>query len=104
VGLLSALRALGPVLVAVDDAQWLDRPSADALAFAARRLDAEPVGFLAARRSGSGSGLERALEADPTAYLAAEPGWRPTLPSKSGAYQMTDFLTFAGVDPQSRGQ
>ena len=28
----------GPVLVAIDDVQWLDAPSADALAFAARRL------------------------------------------------------------------
>src|SRR3546814_4384061 len=37
--LLNALRSLaaaGPVLVAVDDLQWLDPPSADALAFAAR--------------------------------------------------------------------
>jgi predicted ATPase len=37
-GVLSALRALAPLLVAVDDLQWLDAPSADALAFAARRL------------------------------------------------------------------
>ena len=46
------------------------------------------------------------LEADPASYLAAQPGWRPTLPSRSGtgAYRMVDFLTFAGVDPTSRGQ
>ena len=44
------------------------------------------------------------LESDPTAYLAAEPGWQPTLPAKSGTFRTTDFLTFAGVDPASRGQ
>jgi predicted ATPase len=42
-GLLGALRALAtrnPVLVAIDDVQWLDPPSADALTFAVRRLEA----------------------------------------------------------------
>ena len=32
-----------PLDFVVDDAQWLDRPSADALTFAARRLEAEGV-------------------------------------------------------------
>jgi DNA-binding CsgD family transcriptional regulator/tetratricopeptide (TPR) repeat protein len=39
-----------PVLCVVDDAQWVDRASLDALAFAARRLDAEPVAFVVATR------------------------------------------------------
>ena len=63
-GLLGALRALaadGPVLVAVDDLQWLDAPSAEALAFAARRLGDAPVRLLLARRPGRRSPLERAL-------------------------------------------
>ena len=29
-------------------------------------------------------------------YVSAQPRWRPTLPSKSGSFRMTDFLTFAG--------
>jgi DNA-binding CsgD family transcriptional regulator len=64
-GLLNGLRALaagGHVLVAIDDVQWLDPPSADALAFAARRCDGEAVAFLLARRPGRRSALERALE------------------------------------------
>jgi hypothetical protein len=64
-GVLNGLRALaaeGPVLLAVDDIQWLDAPSADALAFAARRLSGEPVTFLLAKRPGRPSALERALE------------------------------------------
>jgi hypothetical protein len=44
------------------------------------------------------------LQSDPGSYLSTQPGWKPTLPSKSGTFQMTDFLAFAGVDPRSRGQ
>ena len=49
VSVLAVLARNAPVLVAVDDAQWLDRASAHALEFAARRL---PVGvrLLLARR------------------------------------------------------
>jgi DNA-binding CsgD family transcriptional regulator len=64
-GLLNALRALAndePLLVAIDDVQWLDSPSADALVFTARRLEDSAVAFLLARRPGSASALERTLE------------------------------------------
>jgi DNA-binding CsgD family transcriptional regulator len=51
---LGALRAFGregPVLVAVDDVQWLDRPSSLALAFAVRRLRKDEVALLLALRA-----------------------------------------------------
>ena len=63
-GFRNALRALagdGPLLVAVDDLQWLDAPSGDALAFAARRLDGSAVSFVLARRPGRTAPVERAL-------------------------------------------
>jgi DNA-binding CsgD family transcriptional regulator len=49
-GALRALVAQAPLLVAVDDIQWLDVPSATALEFAVRRLRNEPVTLLLARR------------------------------------------------------
>jgi DNA-binding CsgD family transcriptional regulator len=48
--LLSMLSEDGPLLVAADDAQWLDRASLDALAFAARRLESEQFVLLAGAR------------------------------------------------------
>jgi DNA-binding CsgD family transcriptional regulator len=52
VALLGALRSLAsrPLMVAVDDVQWLDGPSAAALSFAVRRLEAEPIALLLTRR------------------------------------------------------
>ena len=48
--LLSGLSEDRPLLVVADDAQWLDRGSLDALAFAARRLEAEPLVLLLGTR------------------------------------------------------
>ena len=54
-GLLSASAAAGhrPLLCAIDDMQWLDRASMEALAFAARRLQADAVALLFATRADS---------------------------------------------------
>jgi DNA-binding CsgD family transcriptional regulator len=54
---LGALRALadsGPVIIAIDDVQWLDVPSARVLAFVVRRLEDAPIQILVALRVGSG--------------------------------------------------
>lgn len=48
--LLAELASERPLLCVVDDAQWLDRGSSDALLFAARRFQADPVVMLFAVR------------------------------------------------------
>jgi DNA-binding CsgD family transcriptional regulator len=65
-----------PILLAVDDVQWLDPSSSSALAFALRRLAASPVLVLVSRRLVAGaepSGLEQALEAGRVERLPVGP-------------------------------
>ncbi len=61
--LLSEAAGQQPLLCVIDDAQWLDRVSAQVLGFVARRLLAEPVALVvAAREPGEGfSGLPELL-------------------------------------------
>ncbi|MFE6685858.1 LuxR C-terminal-related transcriptional regulator [Streptomyces sp. NPDC057743] len=58
-GTLALLRGLargGPVLLAVDGAHWVDRPSAEILRYVARRLRASGVRVLTAETSARGQG------------------------------------------------
>jgi len=50
----------GPLLLIADDAHWLDHSSLDVLSFIARRLDNEPVVFIAGLRDGFSTALEEA--------------------------------------------
>src|SRR6202171_1998989 len=56
-GLISAYAEEAPLLITVDDAQWLDRASSEAIGFAARRLFADPVAILVSLREGEESPL-----------------------------------------------
>jgi DNA-binding CsgD family transcriptional regulator len=63
-GALQLLSESAPLLVAVDDVQWLDSSSSSALAFALHRLASNHVLLLLARRLGDGvqpSEIEQAL-------------------------------------------
>src|SRR5579875_425408 len=53
--LLAAHAEAGPVAVLIDDAQWLDQPSSEALRFAFRRLLADPIAVVIAAREGEPS-------------------------------------------------
>ena len=59
--LLSEVAGDGPLLCLIDDAQWLDRASWDALLFAGRRLGAEGVVLLLAVRDGGSTADLRGL-------------------------------------------
>ncbi|MEZ7237933.1 LuxR C-terminal-related transcriptional regulator [Rhodococcus sp. GXMU-t2271] len=59
---LTAAACSTPLLVLVDDAQWLDRPTLDAVVFVARRLRTERIGILVATREPRGpAGLETSV-------------------------------------------
>ncbi len=66
--LLRRLADSGPLLLVVDDLQWLDPQTASALAFAARRLPAAGVGLVLALRTEPGV-EEPALVADLAAAI-----------------------------------
>jgi DNA-binding CsgD family transcriptional regulator len=51
-GVLRLLARSGPLLLAVDDVQWLDSSSRSVLSFALRRLVDEPVRLIASSRTG----------------------------------------------------
>jgi DNA-binding CsgD family transcriptional regulator len=55
--LLSEVAEDAPLLVIAEDAQWLDRPSCEVLAFVARRVQSDPIVLLAAVRDGYESPL-----------------------------------------------
>jgi DNA-binding CsgD family transcriptional regulator len=89
---LAALRsalAAGPVLLAIDDVQWLDAGSLDALTFALRRVSAGPLAVLLAARAEA--------PADPLTFGAppVPHGWRDLLT----AVPAPESVTLAPLDP-----
>jgi DNA-binding CsgD family transcriptional regulator len=89
-GLLAGQAARKPLLCLIDDAHWLDRESADVLAFVARRLDADSIAMVFAVREptpapGQLAGLPELrlaglAEEDARALLTAAAGARPGRP------------------------
>lgn len=71
------LAAIGPTLIAVDDAQWLDAPSGRVLQFVTRRLKSESVGVLITQRTredgGVAFGLDRALAGEGFSRMTLPP-------------------------------
>ena len=60
-GVVRSLAERGPLLLAVDDVQWLDAETAAVLAYAGRRLRGERAGLLLTRRSALASALAEQL-------------------------------------------
>ena len=75
-GVLRALACSGPVVIAVDDVQWLDRSSASTLEFVLRRLRGEAIALVLARRGVEAEaplGLDRAFADDSVRRLPVGP-------------------------------
>jgi DNA-binding CsgD family transcriptional regulator len=81
-GLLSEASEERPLLCVVDDAQWLDRASARALAFVARRLLAEKIAFVfAAREPGEALAGLPELRVEPLGHRDARTLLESVLPA-----------------------
>jgi DNA-binding CsgD family transcriptional regulator len=89
--LLSDVAEEQPLLCVVDDEQWLDRASADVLAFVARRLDRESVGLVFAARAASDQ-------------LAGLPELVVEGLSEADAYALLDSILTAPLDVRVREQ
>ncbi|MCX4619859.1 ATP-binding protein [Streptomyces albogriseolus] len=86
--LLADLAEQGPLLCLVDDAQWLDQATSDALLFAARRLAAEQVAMVFATRD---EGF-------------AAPGLTELRPSRLDTGDAVSLLADLGLPPALRDQ
>ncbi|MFD7754669.1 AAA family ATPase [Streptomyces sp. NPDC059757] len=60
-GLLSEAASHQPLICVIDDAQWLDPGSAQALTFVAHRVGAEPLGLVFATAGGGLGGLQQVV-------------------------------------------
>jgi DNA-binding CsgD family transcriptional regulator len=108
-----------PVLLLVEDAQWLDDPSCDVLAFVARRVEAEPTVMLVAIRDGYENPFDDAglpeLRLQGLDRIAAEglldahaPGLEPVLRERLLAEAAGNPLALvelpAGLEPEEFGE
>ena len=85
--LLSEVAGDRPLVCVVDDEQWLDQASVQALGFVARRLDADPVGLVFAAR-------------DPGAELAGLPELEVTGLADSDARALLESALAGPLDAQ----
>ena len=84
---LAAFRSLAetrPLVIAIDDVQWLDTASAGVMGYAVRRLEDRPVGLLAAWRTAPGAPVPLDLDRAPVADRVER---LPLLPLSFGAVQ-----------------
>jgi DNA-binding CsgD family transcriptional regulator len=89
--LLSEEAEAQPLICVVDDEQWLDRASAQVLAFVARRLQAESVGLVFATRT-------------PSDQLVGLPGLVVEGLREDDARALVDSVLTAPLDPRVRDQ
>ncbi len=111
-GVLSAVAREAPLVVVVDDLQWIDPESRRALGFLARRLDDDPVALVVASRLtgdvvGEGALVLAGLEADDMADLlrtsgVAASGARDAITELAGGSPLLALQLARGLDPDQR--
>ena len=97
--LLSAAAARTPLVVVVDDAQWLDAGTTETLSFIARRAEFVPTLLLVAARSGGGTflaGIADTIETGPLDAASAEALLTQTAPGLSAATRRAISVLAAG--------
>lgn len=107
-GVLNVLAAAAlerPILVVVDDMQWIDDPSASAIVFAARRLEHDRVGFLLSYRDSDVAELPdlpqlrlEGLDAVAAAHLLATRNLKLTTRQVAGLVRLSGGNPLALVD------
>jgi len=96
--LLAAAAEETPLLVVVDDAQWLDQDSIDALLFAARRPAGDAVGLLLAARTTDGPAFaDAAIERLTLGGLAADAARRLVQDGERLAPTVAEAVLHAGA-------
>jgi DNA-binding CsgD family transcriptional regulator len=99
VGVLAAAAKVEPLLVIVDDLQWLDVSSREAILFAARRLHADGIGLLMASRSTGAKELDaglRELRLEGLSQADADALTRDLLPGASAELRQQIYQDTAG--------
>ena len=93
--ILAAAADEQPLLIAVDDAQWLDLPSLEAIVFTARRLEAESMAMVLTARPSE----DVPAEVGPATRSAAcacgdgpRPGFGPRTPYRAAPRSVPDAL------------
>ena len=112
-GVVTRLADERPLVLAIDDVQWLDAPSELVLRFAARRLGASQVGVVVAWRTDGGEpvplALERALDSErlrlqPLSLGAIQRlikdrlGFLPTRPALRRLYELSGGNPFFALE------
>lgn len=108
--LLAGAAERHPLLVVVDDAQWLDNASTAALLYAARRLTTQRVAVLVGVRDPAAIDLGdlpelrlAGLDRDGAAALLAERGWRAPQPVRDAVLRTTGGNPLALIELTAAG-
>ena len=89
-GLLGDVAERAPVVVVAEDAHWIDEPTAEVLAFVARRIEADPIAMLITSRES----IPRSLRGLPSRHLT------PLGDRRGGSASARAGPGAAGRDPQ----